>query len=569
MYYNWVVKKNTSAFTIVELLVVIVVIGVLTAIGIMTYSNIQANARDHQRLSKVTVIAEALEKYYDKNGEYPSCNAMSALPAVISSTTLVGIDKTALTVPTAQAGTNSILPSCSDLPNGADNISYIGDGSATCMTQDCMQWTIKYRQETTGNTLTISSRRRVSVATLDSISNLSVSYIDFAQINLSWGAINNATSYTVQRATNNAFSNGLVQSNIANNTFSTAGLSSGTAYFFRVMPNSSVGSGSWSNVTSAITSQLSSPVTSVTSSGGNILATVSPLSCPNGETIQYGLRSRTNYGTWGSYSAWSTSNTASQVASQGVEYSYQAQARCYSTTSTSPTFTGAEGAYVYPISTIPATPSVVAVTSGGNTTYSWSAAACPAGTSAYYQYQYIIDYSGGYYSGWYSTGSPSVTLSTYSEGYQYTVQAEAQCYTSYYTGSFSGVGQASYIRPVQSPTNVSQTMSRQDSNSLAFTASATCTNGAYMFLRTGGIDVYLPSGWTWNGTSGGWYSDAHPGWATGAWAYYGNPYTAVVGGANVSGLIYYMRDEFSCQNYTTGRMSPSTGSIQVGPLYAP
>lgn len=69
-------KKTTNGFTIVEILVVIAIIGILATIGILSYSRVQANARDMQRSSKITIIAEALEKYYDKNGEYPGCADM-------------------------------------------------------------------------------------------------------------------------------------------------------------------------------------------------------------------------------------------------------------------------------------------------------------------------------------------------------------------------------------------------------------------------------------------------------------------------------------------------------------
>ena len=71
-------RESKSGFTIVELLVVMVIIGILTALGVLSYSKIQASTRDYQRSSKITIIAESLEKYYDQNGEYPSCTAMAS-----------------------------------------------------------------------------------------------------------------------------------------------------------------------------------------------------------------------------------------------------------------------------------------------------------------------------------------------------------------------------------------------------------------------------------------------------------------------------------------------------------
>jgi type IV pilus assembly protein PilE len=79
-------RKSKSGFTIVELLVVIAVIGILTTIGIMSFTRYQASSRDTQRSSRTTLIAEALEKYYDKNGEYPSCSTLTQSATIVDTT---------------------------------------------------------------------------------------------------------------------------------------------------------------------------------------------------------------------------------------------------------------------------------------------------------------------------------------------------------------------------------------------------------------------------------------------------------------------------------------------------
>ena len=158
-------KKTVSGFTVVELLVVIVIIGILSTVGFVSFYSIQANVRDSERSSRVKIISEALEKYYDKNGEYPSCAAMSSDPSVITSSVLPGIDPAVFTTPTATSGTNSILPSCGDLTSGADGFAYIGDGSNACLTGNaCLQYSLKYREEETGSVISAVSRRVVSVA---------------------------------------------------------------------------------------------------------------------------------------------------------------------------------------------------------------------------------------------------------------------------------------------------------------------------------------------------------------------------------------------------------------------
>ena len=69
-----------AAFTIVELLIVIVVIAILAAIAFVSYSGIQASARDSSRDSAVRTLRTALELYKEENGGlYPNvCGAVNS-----------------------------------------------------------------------------------------------------------------------------------------------------------------------------------------------------------------------------------------------------------------------------------------------------------------------------------------------------------------------------------------------------------------------------------------------------------------------------------------------------------
>ena len=64
--------QKQKGFTIVELLIVIVVIGILAAITIVAYNGIQQRARDATRTSDIAAIQKALEMYRADNGAYPS-----------------------------------------------------------------------------------------------------------------------------------------------------------------------------------------------------------------------------------------------------------------------------------------------------------------------------------------------------------------------------------------------------------------------------------------------------------------------------------------------------------------
>lgn len=67
--------KKSAGFTLIEVITVIVIIGILSTIGVISFNGLQVKTRDDTRISRTTAIAETLEKYFDKNGEYPQCES--------------------------------------------------------------------------------------------------------------------------------------------------------------------------------------------------------------------------------------------------------------------------------------------------------------------------------------------------------------------------------------------------------------------------------------------------------------------------------------------------------------
>ena len=152
-------SKTTSGFTAVEIIVVIVIIGIITSVIGLSMGSVQAKARDTQRSSRTKAIVEALEDYYSKNGEYPSCTAMSQSASTITTNTLTSLDPSNLAAPTAASGTtNSILNNCTDLTTSADSFAYVG---SNCTAGGCLQYTFKYRNEGSGSAVSLTSRHFV------------------------------------------------------------------------------------------------------------------------------------------------------------------------------------------------------------------------------------------------------------------------------------------------------------------------------------------------------------------------------------------------------------------------
>lgn len=95
--------KN-SGFTVVELVIVITVLIILTSISAVGITVYLKDARDSERETKVMIIADALEKYYDKYGEYPTCATMRDSVSVAAST-LGGLDEDVFKTPRGEAPT--------------------------------------------------------------------------------------------------------------------------------------------------------------------------------------------------------------------------------------------------------------------------------------------------------------------------------------------------------------------------------------------------------------------------------------------------------------------------------
>lgn len=66
------IQRKNSGFTIVELLIVIVVIGILAAITIVAFNGIQQRARNTQVISGTTAYHKAILQYATLVGAYPT-----------------------------------------------------------------------------------------------------------------------------------------------------------------------------------------------------------------------------------------------------------------------------------------------------------------------------------------------------------------------------------------------------------------------------------------------------------------------------------------------------------------
>ena len=71
-------QKQTSAFTLVELLIVVVIIAILATITVATYNGIQNRARASAASSALSQARKKLELYKVDNGTYPATGSLSS-----------------------------------------------------------------------------------------------------------------------------------------------------------------------------------------------------------------------------------------------------------------------------------------------------------------------------------------------------------------------------------------------------------------------------------------------------------------------------------------------------------
>lgn len=72
--------EGFRGFTIVEVLVVVVVIGLLLTIGGLAWFQVRDNALNDEQKNNALLLRDALETYYQDHGEYPkpaSCPSLS------------------------------------------------------------------------------------------------------------------------------------------------------------------------------------------------------------------------------------------------------------------------------------------------------------------------------------------------------------------------------------------------------------------------------------------------------------------------------------------------------------
>lgn len=142
-------KNKQQGFTIVELLIVIVVIGILAALVVTTFSGIQQKARNTERETDIKAIHGQLEAYYAQNGRYPTLDNMndSGTATAFVETSLKGLDRESLKDPKSNAADTYDLGAAAANIYGYAPLDSAGGACNNAGGDDCVSYTLTATKE--------------------------------------------------------------------------------------------------------------------------------------------------------------------------------------------------------------------------------------------------------------------------------------------------------------------------------------------------------------------------------------------------------------------------------------
>jgi prepilin-type N-terminal cleavage/methylation domain-containing protein len=146
-------KTRSSGFTIVELLIVIVVIGILATLVIVTFTGIQQKGRNSQRQTDINAVQSHVEAFYADKGYYPTIQQLSDTTTWVPAN-LKGLDPEALKDPKGATVTGAPSTTTSFaygyVATHDDGVACTSGSSGTADDASCTKYVLTAAQEGSG-----------------------------------------------------------------------------------------------------------------------------------------------------------------------------------------------------------------------------------------------------------------------------------------------------------------------------------------------------------------------------------------------------------------------------------
>lgn len=124
-------RRSTSAFTLIELLIVVAIIGILAAIAVPNFLNAQTRATISRCMADIKAIANALEMYHSDRNNYPEGRGNWAIFGLNKLTTPIAYIATVPQDPFAPKDNSLRATGYGYIPETIPNYTYFYDPNPT------------------------------------------------------------------------------------------------------------------------------------------------------------------------------------------------------------------------------------------------------------------------------------------------------------------------------------------------------------------------------------------------------------------------------------------------------